>query len=72
MDEEFVRINDHLNPDDIASCIPRDLDDRLEKFEKSLPQKLAYYQSLYDSMETMVRLGRSQVSELERYGSTLK
>ncbi|KAI8332626.1 hypothetical protein BC941DRAFT_358857 [Chlamydoabsidia padenii] len=71
LDEEFVRINEHLNTDDIATCIPRDLDDRLEKLEKSLPQKLAYYQSLYDSMDTLVRLERSQVSELERYKSTL-
>ncbi|CAO3595380.1 unnamed protein product [Absidia cylindrospora] len=71
VDEEFVRINDNLNPDDISSCIPRDLDDRLEKLEKSLPDLLNYYQTLYDVMETLARLGQSQTAELERYGTTL-
>ncbi|KAI8098456.1 uncharacterized protein BX664DRAFT_287943 [Halteromyces radiatus] len=71
VDEEFIRINDQLNPDEISTCIPRDLDNRLEQIEKTLPQLLDYYQCLYDGMNKMAQLGQSQTMELERYSSTL-
>ncbi|KAI8329203.1 hypothetical protein BC941DRAFT_443313, partial [Chlamydoabsidia padenii] len=71
LDEEFVRVNTDLVPDDISACIPRDLDDRLEKMEKTLDHRLECYMSLYSGMEALAHLGQSQKSELEHYSSTL-
>ncbi|CAO3634360.1 unnamed protein product [Cunninghamella echinulata] len=71
VDEEFVRINENLNQDEIVDYIPRDLDNRLDHLNNTLPQLLNYYQVMYDAMNNMTQLYQSQKKEFDRYSDAL-
>ncbi|ORX45727.1 hypothetical protein DM01DRAFT_1349340 [Hesseltinella vesiculosa] len=69
--EEFMHVNQDLDMDDMAACIPKDLDERLQMLEKRLPQLLYYYQVMHDTMKHVAQLDQAQKKALDTFGHTL-
>lgn len=68
-DEEFVRKIPNVG-DDLA--IPTDLDSRLEKLKKKLPDLIQNYQSMCSAMDRMIKLEELRAADFTRYGASLR
>ncbi|KAF7721688.1 Sorting nexin mvp1 [Apophysomyces ossiformis] len=67
-DEEFVR---KMTGIDHERTIPNNLDERLDKVKKKLPILIQNYQSMYQSLERMIRLEEHRAADLVRYSDSL-
>ncbi|KAI8066603.1 hypothetical protein BC940DRAFT_302544 [Gongronella butleri] len=69
--EEFVRVNEHIDHDDLAACIPKDLSDRLHALESRLPKLLQYYQNMHDTMVRVADLAHAQKAAMDAFRHTI-